>query len=572
MRADIDEDFADYVRARQRQLLRGAYLVCGDRHLAEDLLQQALVKLALRWDRIRTEDPDAYVRRILYRDAISSWHRSRGDRPDPFGGDRIFADEPSGPVEPTSVHGVLLGLAPKRRAVLVLRFFEDRTEADTAEVLGLSDDAVKAQTHAAIAQLPSARDLGSLLDDASESLPEVDFGEAAWADAVQTERQRRRTALGSLGAAVAAAVAVVGMGLMDRSGGEDVGPAPTPPPTVVRYQRTFTDVLYAIAPEVGSEVSLRRMDSGLPRVLPREGTTPSTWEWPSGRPVVAVTLRHLSVAGGRYAVVVLGPGGIAVQIPDLALAPTREADGSMGLPLTSAAVSPDGRMLVFAQPGKVLLFTVQTGELRSADVPSERLERAGWGVGGAMVIASSGSESWAIDPGSLEVRGLAQRAPAGQYSIDGSGVPRPFLQRWSATGQYLGGMPLALPPGVEGRGETVDNGIGWAGRGAFLSPDVPSSADGGRPGQALVAVQSGLDSSLRLLLFGRSNDRPMSCCQAVGWKGHILLFTSASTGGRVDVLGWDVGSGEVLRVAEMSGSGLALGPGATSAPLGVPRR
>jgi RNA polymerase sigma-70 factor (sigma-E family) len=572
MRTDIDEEFADYVRARQWQLLRAAFLVCGDRHLAEDVLQQALLKLALRWHRIRSEDPDTYVRRTVYRAAISAWRRSRREPLDPLGGDRIFADEPSGTAARVGSQDALFRVPPKQRAVLVLRFFEDRTEADTAEVLGLSEGTVTSQAHAAMAQLPAAHDLGTLLDDASDHLPEIDFGEAAWAGAVQTRRQRRRTVVGSLVAVLAAAVAAVGIGLLDRPGRENVGPAPTPPPTEVRYKRTFTDVLYTVAPEVGSEASLRRLDSGLPRVLPREGTTPPTWEWPADRPVVAVTLRHLLAEGGSYAVVVLGPGGIAVQVPDLVLAPTREADGGMGLPLSSAAVSPDGRMLVFAQPGRVILFTVPTGELHSARVPTESLERAGWGVGGAMVIASSESDSWVIDPASLEVHMLPRRAPAGRYSIDGSGVPRPFLQTWSANGQYLGGMPLALPPGVDGQGDTVDNGLGWAGRAALLTPDVPSSVDGGRPGQGLVAVQAGLDSSLRLLLFGRSSDRPSACCQAVGWKGHILLFTSASAGGRVDLLGWDVGSGEVLRVAEMSDDGLALGPGATSGPPDVPRR
>ena len=73
----IDADFADYVRARQHRLLRAAYLVCGDAHRAEDLLQQAFEKLALRWETIKHGQPDAYVRRILYRDAVSSWRRTR---------------------------------------------------------------------------------------------------------------------------------------------------------------------------------------------------------------------------------------------------------------------------------------------------------------------------------------------------------------------------------------------------------------------------------------------------------------------------------------------------------------
>ena len=65
-----DVEFVEYVRARQHTLLRAAFLVCGDVHLAEDLLQGALVTLARRWEQVRDEAPDAYVRRILYRDAV----------------------------------------------------------------------------------------------------------------------------------------------------------------------------------------------------------------------------------------------------------------------------------------------------------------------------------------------------------------------------------------------------------------------------------------------------------------------------------------------------------------------
>ena len=92
MRREVDEEFAQYVRARQHRLLRAAFLVCGDVHLAEDLLQGALVKLAARWERLRNENPDAYVRKILYRDAVSSWRRTR--READTGGDHAGADHP----------------------------------------------------------------------------------------------------------------------------------------------------------------------------------------------------------------------------------------------------------------------------------------------------------------------------------------------------------------------------------------------------------------------------------------------------------------------------------------------
>ncbi len=155
-----DADFADYVRARQGRLLRAAYLVCGDAHLAEDLLQGALVKLARHWDQVREEQPDAYVRRILYNDAVSSWRRRRHE---------VVGLDAAPPEEPPAagldqervearldVLRALDTLTPRQRATVVLRFFEDRSERDTAEVLGVSVGTVKSQTHDALTRLRAA--------------------------------------------------------------------------------------------------------------------------------------------------------------------------------------------------------------------------------------------------------------------------------------------------------------------------------------------------------------------------------------------------------------------------------
>ncbi|MFM5903499.1 MAG: SigE family RNA polymerase sigma factor [Microbacteriaceae bacterium] len=173
MRREVDDEFAAYVRARQHRLLRAAYLVCGDAHLAEDLLQQALTKVALRWEQLRSQDPDAYARRILYRDAISAWRRTRREslseslsgalsggtaetvaQAGPWGGTNdVGGNLASGVADRVDLQRALATLTPKQRAVLVLRFFEDRTEADTADVLGVTVGTVKSQTHAALVRL-----------------------------------------------------------------------------------------------------------------------------------------------------------------------------------------------------------------------------------------------------------------------------------------------------------------------------------------------------------------------------------------------------------------------------------
>lgn len=156
----VDPDFADYVRARQHALLRAAYLVCGDRQLAEDLLQEAFVKLAARWPRLRGEYPDAYVRQILYRDAISAWRRRRREvvglpagPHDPGAVPAGTGAGPDGVVDRVDLERALGRLTGRQRAVLVLRFVEDRSVEETAGILGVSAGTVKSQTHAALQRL-----------------------------------------------------------------------------------------------------------------------------------------------------------------------------------------------------------------------------------------------------------------------------------------------------------------------------------------------------------------------------------------------------------------------------------
>jgi len=73
---DENADFVDWVASRQHALLRTAYLMTGDLHRAEDLLQGALIKVADRWRRVRDGNPDAYIRTILYRDNVSWWRKA----------------------------------------------------------------------------------------------------------------------------------------------------------------------------------------------------------------------------------------------------------------------------------------------------------------------------------------------------------------------------------------------------------------------------------------------------------------------------------------------------------------
>jgi RNA polymerase sigma-70 factor (sigma-E family) len=159
-----DDEFDSFVRSRTQALLRSAYLLTGDQQLAEDLVQSALTRTHLAWRRlIDTGNAEAYARRTMYHLQVSWWRRRRvaevmpGTVPETAGGDHAAAVSLR-----LALRAALLQLSAKQRAVLVLRFFEDRTESETADVLGVSVGTVKSQTARALARM---RALAPELDD-----------------------------------------------------------------------------------------------------------------------------------------------------------------------------------------------------------------------------------------------------------------------------------------------------------------------------------------------------------------------------------------------------------------------
>jgi len=151
--------YREYVSGRLDQLRRTAFLLCGDWHLADDLTSTALVKLYRHW-RTASEagNLDAYVRRILLRAWLDErrrpWRRERAFEwvPEPDTAPDPAAD-PSRVADRLAVLGLLAELPPRRRAVLVLRYFCDLSVEDTAEALGCSTGTVKSQTARALDDL-----------------------------------------------------------------------------------------------------------------------------------------------------------------------------------------------------------------------------------------------------------------------------------------------------------------------------------------------------------------------------------------------------------------------------------
>jgi RNA polymerase sigma-70 factor (sigma-E family) len=149
-------EFDSFVRARSAALLRSAYLLTGDQHLSEDLVQAALARTHRAWRRLHEAgNAEAYARRTMYHLQVSWWRRGRvaevlpGEIPDR----RPALDDADRTVLRLTLRAALLKLSAKQRAVLVLRFFEDRTEAETAELLGVTVGTVKSQTTKALARL-----------------------------------------------------------------------------------------------------------------------------------------------------------------------------------------------------------------------------------------------------------------------------------------------------------------------------------------------------------------------------------------------------------------------------------
>ncbi|GIF71477.1 SigE family RNA polymerase sigma factor [Asanoa siamensis] len=152
---EAGDDFQLFVREQWPRLLRTAYLLTGDRGTAEDLVQSALEKTHRRWSQVlRKDSPEVYVRRAMVNTAASWWRRRR-----PIEVPLLASDATAGPDAYLQIEQrqqllvALRRLPPRTQAVLVLRYFEDLSEAETARILGCSVGSVKSQASRGLARL-----------------------------------------------------------------------------------------------------------------------------------------------------------------------------------------------------------------------------------------------------------------------------------------------------------------------------------------------------------------------------------------------------------------------------------
>ena len=147
--------FEDYVAARGQALLRFAYVLTGDEHAAEDLVQSALADAYRHWRKVsRADHPDAYMRRVVVNTHLG-WRRRRSwfERPTGENLDQLVADHADAVAARDTARRVLDDLPPRARTVLVLRYYADLDDAAIADLLGLSPSSVRATASRALAAL-----------------------------------------------------------------------------------------------------------------------------------------------------------------------------------------------------------------------------------------------------------------------------------------------------------------------------------------------------------------------------------------------------------------------------------
>lgn len=268
----LSGEFDAFVRARTAPLLRAAYVLTGDQHHAEDLVQTALARTHRAWSNLHaTGAADAYTRKTMYHLQVSWWRRRRvaetltGEIP-------AHAGHGPDPTESTALQltlrELLLRLPPRQRAVLALRFFDDLTEAQTADVLGVNVGTVKSQTAKALAKLrvhaPELREFYSAAAD--ESRP-VELRDRALASS--RRQAARRTAALSAAAALLVATIAVALTLAVRTHQQtppaEPSPSPAPSATQVRARGEepppdlgpFHDVTIAVPAWAGERAAAR---------------------------------------------------------------------------------------------------------------------------------------------------------------------------------------------------------------------------------------------------------------------------------------------------------------------------
>jgi RNA polymerase sigma-70 factor (sigma-E family) len=168
VRRSADEEFAEFVAANHGRLLHLADLLVGDRTIAEDLLQTVLIRTYLRWAKVRQENPLGYIRTALSNERTDLWRKGGArERSMPVPPDHALDDHAAEVVGRNAIQRSLAALTARERAVVVLRYYEDLSEAEIARTLRIAPGTVKSTCARALSKLRISPDLNPKLGERS---------------------------------------------------------------------------------------------------------------------------------------------------------------------------------------------------------------------------------------------------------------------------------------------------------------------------------------------------------------------------------------------------------------------
>ncbi|MFI6830606.1 MULTISPECIES: hypothetical protein [unclassified Kribbella] len=405
-------------------------------------------------------------------------------------------------------------------------------------------------------------DVQPMLAKASDRLPEPDLADAAWAAGVETRRRRRRSILiGLISAVLIAVIAAIGVGLSGDDNSQFTPPI-TPPsdPAVRAPDGQINGIDFWVAPPSGSERFLDRLETPLGDLL----QLPDNVEPLADRPLDRIAAVVLEDRGDRYVPLLLGSDSSWARA-DVELLPIRT-----GTPLSSGAVSPDGRIAAFPQPGELVTVNVATAEVFRIKMPAQDIRSVSWLPDAQRVLVSGPGIAYRVLVGESGTGEEPLVAIAG--AADPSAVTAPFrldkgaVLRYMVGGQWIVDSALQLPVRAwVGQTFSTDR----AAARLFIADDLtPVTTEASQP-QVVAAISTLRAEPSRLLVLGdptvMSSAQPMDepyarepgCCAVLGWYDHDTPLFEV----RGWVLAWDLNSGRVRRVTELAVAGLAVGPG-----------
>ncbi|GAB2668711.1 TolB-like translocation protein [Kribbella swartbergensis] len=405
-------------------------------------------------------------------------------------------------------------------------------------------------------------DIQPLLYQASDLLPEPDLADSAWVGGLAARRRRRRSVvIGLVAGLVVAVVAAVGVGVNGTRSSELVPPptTPTQPRDYVPAAGQIAGIDYWVAPPAGSEPFLDRLHTPLgDRLRPPEDAEPLA-ESPIDHLAAVVLQEH----SGRYDALLLGADSRWARA-DLELLPIRT-----GSPLSSGAISPDGRFVAFPQPGALVTVDVTTAEVFRVALPSQDVSSVSWLSNGERILVSGPNVAYRVlvGEGRYDEQPVtpvsASRNPASitaPYRIDSGAV-----LRYMINGQYTVDSELRLPVRTW-VGQTFST-YTMAAR-LFVADDLQQVPTKSSQPQVVAAISTlrALPSALLVLAETEPSTpgtadpahvREPGCCAVLGWYDDYKPLIQVQGW----ILAWDVRSGKVQRVTELDVDGVAFGPG-----------